>query len=78
MGGRKNMDGLVWFIGIQQNGSTFFVADYDNDDDKHVVMWSGQKVDGISFKTERAVHRFIQKHLNNRKDVFLIHAPAVK
>jgi len=67
------MDGLVWFIGLQQNGITFFVTDYD--DDNHTIMWSGKKKDGISFKTERAVHRFIHKHLNDRSDIFLIQAP---
>ena len=30
-GKRNNMNGLVWFIGKQNNGKTFYVADYDDD-----------------------------------------------
>ncbi len=71
--GKINMEGLVWFVGIKQNGITFFVADYD--DDNNTVLWSGNKENGISFKTERAVHRFIHMHLNDRADIFLIQAP---
>lgn len=68
------MNELVWFVGKRQNGKTFFVADYD--DDNNAVMWSGRKEDSISFKTERAVHRFIQKHLHNRTDIILVQAPV--
>ena len=72
--GKKNMrNGLVWFIGKRQNGKTFYIADYD--DNNNQVMWTGSKGDGISFKTERAVHRFIHKHLHDRTDIILIQAP---
>jgi len=73
--GRKLVDDgtLVWFIGKRQNCKTFYIADYD--DDNNTIMWTVNKKDGISFKTERAVHRFIHKHLNDRTDIFLIHAP---
>jgi len=68
--GKRNMTGLVWFIGKWQNGKTFFIADYD--DDNNVIMWSSKKGDGISFKTEKSVQRFVEKHLGNRKDILLI------
>jgi len=71
--GKRNMKGLVWFVGKRQNGKTFFVADYD--DDNNTVMWSGNKEDGLSFKTEQSVHRFIHKHLHNRTDIILVQAP---
>jgi hypothetical protein len=67
-----NDGSLVWFIGKRQNCKTFYVADYD---DNNTIMWTADKKDGISFKTERAVHRFIHKNLNDRTDIFLIHAP---
>lgn len=73
--GKKNMDGFVWFIGLRQNRKTFYVSDYD--DDNNTVIWACNKADGIIFKTERAVHRFIHKHLHGRTDVFLIQAPPV-
>ncbi len=69
--GRKSMDGMVWFIGLQQSGKTFYVTDYD--DDNNTVLWTSKKEDGISFKTDRSVHRFIHKHLHDRTDIFLIH-----
>jgi len=71
--GKKSMTGLVWFIGKWQNGKTFYIADYD--DDNNVVMWSGKKSDGLSFKTEKAVQRFIHKHLHDRTDIVLVIAP---
>ena len=71
--GKKSMNSLVWFIGKQNNGKTFYVADYD--DDNNTVMWTGKRGDSISFKTERAVQRFIHKHLHDRIDIILIHAP---
>lgn len=64
---------LVWFIGKQQCGKIFYVADYD--DDNNAVMWSRNKKDSISFKTERAVQRFIRKHLHARTDIILVQAP---
>jgi len=72
MGKRKGNE-MVWFIGLEKNKKTFYVTDYD--DDNNTIMWSGKKSDGISFKTERGLHRFIQKHLNSRTDIFLIQAP---
>lgn len=71
--GKKNMDGMVWFIGLHQNGKTFYVTDYD--DDNNAILWTLKKEDGISFKGERSVHRFIHKHLHDRTDIFLIQAP---
>ncbi len=73
--GKQKMNGMVWFIGLEKNKKTFYVTDYD--DDNNTIMWSGNKGDGISFKTERGLHRFIQNHLNNRTDIFLIQAPPV-
>ena len=72
--GKKKMDGLVWFIGKQQNGKIFYVSDYD--DANNTIMWAGNKEDSISFKTERAVQRFIHKHLHDRIDIILIQAPC--
>ncbi len=69
--GKKNMDGLVWFIGLHQNGKTFYVTDYD--DDNNTIMWASKK-DGITFKTEKSVKIFIHKHLHDRNDIFLVHA----
>ncbi len=71
--GRKTMKGYVWFIGKQQTGETFYIADYD--DDNSTVTWTRKRAGGISFKTERSVHRFIHKHLNDRNDIILIQAP---
>lgn len=72
--GKKSMDDMIWFIGLRRNRKTFYVADYD--DDNNSVMWSEKKENGISFKSEQAIHRFIHRHLNNRSDIFLIHAPS--
>jgi len=71
--GKRNMTtGLVWFIGKWKNGKTFYIADYD--DDNNVVMWSRNKKDGLSFKTEAGIQKFISKHLHDRKDIMLIHS----
>jgi hypothetical protein len=72
--GKRGMDDLAWYIGKHQSGKTFYVADYD--DDNNTIMWAGSKKDSISFKTERAVHRFIQTHLHNRTDIILVQAPV--
>jgi len=71
--GRKTMKGYVWFIGKQQAGNTFYISDYD--DEKNTAVWTKKKIDGISFNTERALQRFIHKHLHNRNDIILIQAP---
>jgi 5,10-methylene-tetrahydrofolate dehydrogenase/methenyl tetrahydrofolate cyclohydrolase len=68
------MNGLVWFVGKQQSGKTFYVADYD--DDNNTIMWAAHKKDAISFKTEKAVHRFIHSHLHDRTDIILVQAPV--
>jgi len=73
VGSKKSMNGLVWFVGLHQNEKTFYVADYD--DENNTVMWSEKRANGISFKAERAVHRFIHKHLHDRTDIFLVQAP---
>lgn len=72
----KRMSGMVWFIAINQNGKTFYISDYD--DDNNAVLWSSKKEDGITFKTDRGVQRFVQKHLHGRTDIFLVHTPAVE
>lgn len=72
--GKNNMDDMVWYIGLNKNRKTFYVTDYD--DDNNAVLWSRKKEDCISFKTERGVHRFIHKHLHNRTDIFLVHSPS--
>ena len=72
----KQMNEMVWFIGIKQNGKTFYISDFD--DDNHAVLWSLKKEDGISFKTDRGVQQFVQKHLNGRTDIFLVHTLAVE
>jgi len=68
------MNGLVWYVGKLQSGKTFYVADYD--DDNNTVMWAKGNEVSISFKTARAVHRFIQAHLHNRTDIILVQAPV--
>lgn len=70
--GKKNMNGLVWFIGLHKNGKIFYVTDYD--DDNNTIMWASKK-DGITFTTEKSVQKFIHKHLHDRNDIFLIQAP---
>ncbi len=72
--GRKTMNGYVWFIGKQQNGNTFYIADYN--DDNNTAMWTKKKKNSMSFKTERGVRRFIHKHLRDRNNIVLIQAPS--
>jgi len=64
------MDGFIWFVGKQQNGKMFYVADYD--DHNNTIMWSAVKEDCLSFQTELAVHNFVHKHLHNRTDIILV------
>jgi len=71
--GKKRKGDLVWFVGKSQSGKIFYVADYDNAN--NTVMWTVNKKDGLSFKTELTVWHFIYKHLHSRTDIILVHAP---
>ncbi len=60
----------TWFIGKGKNGTTYFICEHDSEE--NTTMWCTTRKDALSFKTERAVHRFLKRFMPNRTDIMLV------
>lgn len=66
-------DDRVWYIAKQNNNTTYYVHEVDKQNS--AVKWTKHRKNAMQFKTENGVHHFLNSHMNDRKDIYLIHAP---
>lgn len=63
----------VWYIAKKHNNATYYVHEVDKQ--SSAVKWTKYRGNAMQFKTENGVHQFLRSHMNDRKDIYLIHAP---
>ena len=62
----------VWFIAKKQSGVSFYLADFD--EANNAALWCRDRTQALYFQTEQGVYQYIASYLNNRNDIYLIHA----
>lgn len=71
---KKMTNKTEWFVGKETNGKTFYVCEHDTEN--NTTMWCTDRKNAISFKVERAIHKFVKRYLHSRKDIILINVES--
>lgn len=67
---RSSARPTYWYIGKRQSSHIYYMVEFDSDNS--VALWSKYKKDGMTFKTETGVQKFIATYMSNRTDIMLI------
>lgn len=62
----------VWYISKHQNRTNYYVQEVDKENG--AIKWTSHRSKALQFHTESGVHHFIHAYMNDRKDIYLIHA----
>lgn len=65
-------EGRKWYIAKKHNKVIYYVREIDNQNG--AVKWTSHRSKSMHFHTENGVHQFIHDYLNDRTDIYLIHA----
>ncbi len=68
--GKRMANQKTWYIGKENNSKTYYVCEHDSNE--NTTLWGINRDDALSFKTERAIHKFIKKFMPNRTDIMLV------
>lgn len=72
VGNKTEMENKVWYIAIKHNNTTYYVQEVDKQNG--AVKWTTHRSRAMQFHTENGVHHFIHAYMNDRHDIYLIHA----
>lgn len=78
MNGKKISEerSMVWYVAKENDDKTYYIKEVDKE--SGAVKWSASRSKSMQFHTEHGVHHFIHAFLNNRPDIFLVHAESEK
>ena len=68
-------EGKVWYVSKKQNKNVYYVKEVD--EKNGAVKWTLHRESALRFHTEGGVHHFIHAHMQDRKDIYLIHAAEI-
>jgi len=63
---------MVFYISKKHARAVYYVHEYNKE--THVVTWTRHRRNAVCFRTQQAVYQYLHAYLNNRSDVYLVHA----